>query len=195
MTPLVLNRLNYDPDRPQLVLHSSPAAASIAHRNSVIGRCPMAYDLDEAASASMFEAAAPSLAPELPILTAADSISADEPRVPRDLRPRRRSVARRIKERLVLGVAALALFGAWIWLAPESSYTTSASPLTDTDVPSGSIAAAEATAAISPVASNSTMPVWFSPETLRLPAVVLPPSAPSGADAAVPLPVPRPSPQ
>ena len=192
MTPLGFNRSGYDPDRPPLALHSSSAVASISHWNSRIGQFPMAYDLDEIAATSMLEAAAPSLAPELPIITAADSIGADEPRASRGSRPRRRSVARRIKERLMLGVAAIALFGAWVWLPHESSYTTSASPLADTDGPSDAMAPAEATVATSPAESKSTMPVWFTPESLTLPAVALRSSAQAAADAAIPLPAPRP---
>ena len=38
-----------------------------------------------------------------------------------ELHPRRRSVARGVKERLVLGVAALALFGLSIWIIPDES--------------------------------------------------------------------------
>src|SRR5712675_1518782 len=56
----------------------------------------------------------------------ADSITAYQQRAFNEFGPRPRSVARRVKQRLVLGVAALVLFGLSGWFIPdESSGTTS----------------------------------------------------------------------
>src|SRR5258708_33124147 len=71
------------------------------------------------APAPTIEPAAPSILPELPRLAYSDSIAV-EPRVLRTLGHPRRSVARRVTERLVLGVAALVFFAALIWSPNEA---------------------------------------------------------------------------
>jgi hypothetical protein len=58
-------------------------------------------------------------AQDLSFLT--DSVTARQNRILRDLRPRRRSVARRVKERLVLGIVALALAGLSAWIVADAS--------------------------------------------------------------------------
>ena len=44
-----------------------------------------------------------------------------------DRRPRRQSIARRVKKRLIVGTAALALFGLWVWITPDESPGTTSS--------------------------------------------------------------------
>lgn len=97
-----------------------------------------------------------------------------------DLPPRRRSVARRIKERLVLGVAALALFGASVWIIPyESSDTAGSSRVQGMAQPAvhgieksqERVASGEPTPAI---ASRRMMPGWLL-GSLELPPSVFQP--------------------
>jgi hypothetical protein len=75
---------------------------------------------------------------------------------------RQRSVARRIKERLALAVAALALIAAAVWMAPEPQDETS------------SVAAQAANAApetAAPIDTRQTRPAWLVPEILYGPAM------------------------
>jgi hypothetical protein len=131
--------------------------------------------------------AAPSNVPELPGVTRSEAVIAVEPRVLDTLRARR-SVARRITERLMLGVAALALYAAWVWLPSEGPR--------ETQVLRGAIrpeefAPAESTAAITAPVSNPTPPLWFSSQLLYVPTWMPARSGTPGAD--VPLPMPRPT--
>lgn len=53
-----------------------------------------------------------------------DSVTARQERILTDFHPRKRSVARRVKKRLVLGMATLALFGLWVWVVPDAAPDT-----------------------------------------------------------------------
>jgi hypothetical protein len=77
---------------------------------------------------------------------------------------RRRSVARRVTERLVLGVAALGLF-AGVWMTPgfQDSNDAVSRPATSE--------AAEETPEIDTTALRSTEPAWLSPEILYATAI------------------------
>jgi hypothetical protein len=80
---------------------------------------------------------------------------------------RRRSVARRIKERLALAVAALAMVAAAAWMATEPQDVTSQ------DV-TGSVSTRAASAAPEPAAPVDTaelQPSWLVPEILYGPAM------------------------
>jgi hypothetical protein len=77
---------------------------------------------------------------------------------------RRRSVARRVAERLVLGIAALGVATA-IWIAPESQDAANAVSMQMTNVPPQSAAGIDTTA------MRSTEPSWLSPETLYATAI------------------------
>jgi len=134
--------------------------------------------------ASTTNATAPSIVPELPGVTYADSVIAVvEPSVSRTLRSPPRSVARRVAERFVLGVAALALYVAWIWILPDAAR--------ETPVLRGTTEPAESsTASIPARASQQTPPPWFSPQLLYIPTRMPPPSP--SPPAGVPLPMPRP---
>jgi hypothetical protein len=82
-------------------------------------------------------------------------------------RSRPRSVARRIKERLALAVAALAMVAAAAWMAPEPQDVTSQ------DV-TGSVSTRAASAAPEPAAPVDTaelQPAWLVPEILYGPAM------------------------
>ncbi len=57
-----------------------------------------------------------------------DSVAARQ----ENLRPRHQSVARRVKKRLVPGVAVLALFGLSVWIIPAESPGMTSSPSVDT---------------------------------------------------------------
>jgi hypothetical protein len=95
-----------------------------------------------------------------------NSITAHQRRVLRVLRPRR-SVARQITERLILGVAALALFGAPVLITPyESPGTTSSPPVHSIEKSQDRVALGEPKAAIQ---SMPTMPNWLW--TLDVPTV------------------------
>jgi hypothetical protein len=134
--------------------------------------------------------AAPSIVPELPGVTYSDSVIAVEPRVSRALRSPPRSIARRITERLILGVALLALYAVWIWIPPETPRTTQV--LRGTLEPE-EIVRPESTAAIKAPASKPTPPPWFSPQLLYVPAWMPAPLATPRAQ--VPLHMARPAPQ
>ena len=139
-------------------------------------------------AASPIDVAAPSVMPELPRVTRSDAIISVEPRVLRILLPAPRSIGRRITERLILGVAALALCAAWIWLSPEAPRKPQV--LRGTLEPE-EIAPAESTAAITAPESKPTPPPWFSPQLQYVPTWMPPPSA--APRSGVPLPMPRPT--
>jgi hypothetical protein len=82
---------------------------------------------------------------------------------------RRRSVARRVTERLVLGVVTLGL-GAALWMTPgfQDASNTAAAPDAN--------AAAEGTPQIDTTALKSMEPAWLSPEILYATAIAPPPS-------------------
>jgi hypothetical protein len=83
--------------------------------------------------------------------------------------PRGRSVARRVTERLVLGIAALGL-GAAVWMTPgfqDASNTVSATEAN---------AATEDTPQIDTTALKSMEPAWLSPEILYATAIAPPPT-------------------
>ena len=104
----------------------------------------------------------------------ADSVTARHMRGLSDLRPRRRSVARRVKERFVLGVVALALAGLSAWIVADASPGTAS--LTSVDPPAvhrleksqDRVAAAQPTPAIR---SMPGIPSWIGG------ALVAPPPA------------------
>jgi hypothetical protein len=77
---------------------------------------------------------------------------------------RRRSVARRVAERLVLGIAALGVATA-VWIAPEYQDAANAVSMQTTNVPPQSAAGIDTTA------MRSTEPSWLSPETLYATAI------------------------
>ena len=132
--------------------------------------------------------AAPSIVPELPGVTRSEAVIAVEPKVLDTRRSAPRSAARRITERLMLGVAALALYAAWVWLPSEGPRETQV--LRGTIRP-GEIASGETTAAITAPASNPSPLPWFSPQLLYIPTWMPPPSG--ALRGGVPLPLPRPS--
>jgi hypothetical protein len=148
---------------------------------------PQAGELGNPSPAAM-GSAAPSIVPELLGVTRSEVAVAVEPNVLDTLRSAQRSVARRITERLTLGVAALALYGAWVWLPSEGPRETQV--LRGTIRP-GKIASGETTAAITAPASNPSPPPWFSPQLLYIPTWMPPPSG--ALRGGVPLPLPRPS--
>jgi hypothetical protein len=139
--------------------------------------------------ASTTNAAAPSIVPELPGVTYSESvIAAVDPTVSRTLRSPPRSVARRVTERLVLGVAALAFYVAWIWILPDAPRET---PVLRGTTEPAEIVSDASTASISARASQQSPPPWFSPQLLYIPTWMPPPSP--SPSAGVPLPMPRPS--
>jgi hypothetical protein len=93
-------------------------------------------------------------------------------------RYRRRSVARRIKERLALAVVALAMVGAAAWMAAEPQDATG----------SMSTRAASAAPEPAPVDTAELQPAWLVPEILYGPAMARSPV--SRAEA--PRPAPKP---
>jgi hypothetical protein len=111
--------------------------------------------------------------PELPSLTFSDVITFVEPRFLRYLLPARRSFSRRITERLILGIAALASYAALIWLPAEAPRApqTLRGALEATE-----IAPADSTAAITSYGSRATPPPWFSPQLLYVPSWMPPPA-------------------
>jgi hypothetical protein len=78
--------------------------------------------------------------------------------------PRRRSVARRVTERLVLGVAALGL-GAALWMTPGFQNASNMVSAPETT------AATQDTPQIDTTALKSMEPAWFSPEILYATAI------------------------
>jgi hypothetical protein len=134
-------------------------------------------------AAPTIEAAAPSIVPELPSITPADSILAVERGSLRVLRAPRRSIARRITERLILGVAALILYGTWVWISYESPRATISPALRGTTESPGVNAPTKTTAAITTAASNPSPPSWFSPDILYIPSWTPPASSPARAEA------------
>jgi hypothetical protein len=148
---------------------------------------PQAGELVSANPAAIDSAVQTSL-PKLPGVTRLDAIVAVEPRVLRVLRPVPRSIARRITERLMLGVAALALYAASVWVPPEGPREIQ---VLRGAIRPEEIAPAESTGSITAPASKSTPPLWFSPQLLYVPTSMPPPSDP--LRAGVPLPLPRPT--
>jgi hypothetical protein len=148
---------------------------------------PQAGELGSSSPAAM-GSAAPSSVPELPGVTRSEVAIAVEPRVLDTLRSAQRSAARRITERLTLGVAALALYAAWVWLPSEGPRETQV--LRGTIRPEG-IAPGEIPAATTAPASNLSPPPWFSPQLLYVPTWT--PPASDAPRPGVPLPLPRPT--
>jgi hypothetical protein len=116
------------------------------------------------------EPSAPFIMPSLPSDGRAEVTVAVDPRVLRLSGPKPRSLVRRIAERLVLGVAALALFGVWVWMAGQTP-STNTSPLRGTNASPETVALPEPDAAITNPESKSLMPAWFSPQILYSPAM------------------------
>jgi hypothetical protein len=133
--------------------------------------------MDDASQAVVNPAASPTgvgVVPELPGVTFSDAITFAEPRVLQDLLPSRRSFARRITERLILGIAALASYAALVGLPTESPQV----PQTLRGaLEAQEIAPAENTAAITAHGSRATPPPWFSPQLLYVPSWMPPSSA------------------
>jgi hypothetical protein len=126
--------------------------------------------------AQIADSTAPSIVPSLPNAFRPELTDTVDPRV---LSPQPRSVTRRVAERLVLAVAALALIGAATWWAPDPEDTDSASGETTISPPSPGYDAAD---------SGTPQPGWIVPEILFAPTIG--PAPTRRAD--VPLPVPRP---
>jgi hypothetical protein len=82
-------------------------------------------------------------------------------------RSRRRSVARRITERLALAVAALAMVAAAAWMAPEPQDLTSQDETTSVSTRAASAAPEPA----APVDTAELQPAWLVPEILYGPAM------------------------
>jgi hypothetical protein len=93
---------------------------------------------------------------------------------------RPRSVARRVKERLVLAVAVLLLVGAGLWIAPEPPDTTNAAPAEVTNV---------LPEAAEPLSTAEVQPAWLLPEILYGPAMARSPAARAEASRPMPRPV------
>jgi hypothetical protein len=133
--------------------------------------------MDDASQVVMNPAAsstgAARVVPEFPSVTFSDAIAFVEPRVLQELRPARRSLARRITERLILGSAALASYAALVGLpaeSPRAPQTLRGSLEVEENAP------AENTAAITAYGSRATPPPWFSPQLLYVPSWMPPPS-------------------
>jgi hypothetical protein len=77
-------------------------------------------------------------------------------------RPRPRSVARRVTERLALAVAALAVFWAGVWIAPEPQSMTNSATARATNAPPEPAA---------DVNTAALRPAWLAPEILYGPAM------------------------
>jgi hypothetical protein len=135
------------------------------------------------------EASATFIMPSLPSEGRAEVTVAVDPRVLRLSGPQPRSLVRRIAERLVLGVAALALFGVWVWMAGQTPSTTNTLPLRGTNASPATIAPPEPDPAITNPESKLLMPAWFSPQILYPP--IMAPSATAPPRIEVPVP-PRP---
>jgi hypothetical protein len=94
-------------------------------------------------------------------------------------RTRRRSVARRIKERLALAVAILILVGAGLWMAPEpEDATNSASAQITNALPE----------AAGPINTAEVQPAWLVPEILYGPAMARSPAPRTEASRPMPRP-------
>jgi hypothetical protein len=148
--------------------------------------------MDDASQAVVNPAASPTDVgdvPELPSVTFSDAITFVEPRVLQDLLPARRSFARRITERLILGIAALASYAALVGLPTESPH---APQTLRGALEAEEIAPAESTAAITTYGSRVTPPPWFSPQLLYVPSWMPPPAG--APQLRAPLPAPRPTP-
>jgi hypothetical protein len=172
---------------------TSPGSPTWSGMQDGPARCRSMDDSPQAgelisASPGAIGSAAPSIVPELPGVARSEAVIAIEPRVLDTLRSAPRSVARRITERLMLGVAALALYAAWVWLSSEGPRQTQV--LRGTIRPE-EIAPRETTAAITAPASNPSPPPWFSPQLFYVPSWMPPPS--DAVRAGVPLPLPRPT--
>jgi hypothetical protein len=112
---------------------------------------------------------APFITPSLPSDGRAGVTAAPDPRVLRPSGPQPRPLMRRIAERLVLGVATLALLGGWVWMAGQAPFTRNALLLRGTNASAETVAALDA--AITNPASKSLMPAWFSSEILYSPTM------------------------
>jgi hypothetical protein len=139
--------------------------------------------------ASTTDPTAPSIVPELPgVLYSESVIAVVAPSTSRTVRSPPRSVALRVTERFVLGVAALALYVAWIWVLPEAPRET---PVLRPTTEPAEIVPDASTASIPARAPQQTPPPWFSPQLLYIPTWMPTPSP--SPPAGVPLPMPRPS--
>jgi hypothetical protein len=98
----------------------------------------------------------------------------------------RRSVARRVGERLALAVVALALAGIGLWMMGErrDEATTSSPGVAQSSEP--------AAAADSAADAKAQPPAWLSPEMFYTPPPAPAPAPPAAPHADVPLPIPRP---
>jgi hypothetical protein len=94
---------------------------------------------------------------------------------------RRRSITRRVTERLVLGVAALGV-GAAVWIAQGFQDATNAVSGREAN------AASEETAGLDATALKSTEPAWLAPEMLYATAIAPAPARRAAAPAFLPKP-------
>jgi|SRR5215469_12750414 len=113
--------------------------------------------------------------PDLAFL--ADSVTARQERILNDLHPRQRSVARRVKKRLVLGIAALALFGLSVWIIPAEPADTTSAPSADSPALHRIEKSQERIAAAKPRLATQSMAE--APSWLQGALAVPPPAIPS----------------
>jgi len=132
------------------------------------------------------ECPTPSITPSLRSHGRAEATIAVDPRVLRVLCPQPRSLVRRIAERLVLGVAALTLFGVWAWMAGQTSSTMNTLPLRGTNASPEAVALPGPDAAITNPESKLLKPAWFSPQILYSPTMAPSATAPPRTEVPVP---------
>jgi hypothetical protein len=123
---------------------------------------------------------------DAPSLPDSEQVEPDSAIAPTIRLPPPRSVMRRVGERLVLAVLALALTAAALWTAQTRR---DPAPVTATAV----IQSSEPAATDNAVDPKVSQPTWLSPEMFYAPPPMLPSAPPSSAPRAdVPLPQPRP---
>jgi hypothetical protein len=129
------------------------------------------------------ESSSPSIVPSFPTVDDLEptiTIDARDLRIPDS---QTRTFVGRIATRMVLGVVALSLFEAVVWIGQNHPSTGVSAEVTSPE-PNVAMTAAD---------SKPFEPSWFSPEIFSAIAVDPSPSAPPLAD--VPMPKPRPSPR
>jgi hypothetical protein len=115
----------------------------------------------------------------------AESLSDTSSSGPDDAGPRRgRSVARQIRDRMVLASMTLALLGAWAWLPHDPSELASVASPDSAEASQGAVASAQTPAAITYAPPNAGLPSWLSREILFATPVVRASTTPAAAVAA-----------